>query len=154
MKTILALSILFSAIALPALGALTDADLNEIRLIVKEEIDVKIKESEERTKVYIDLQIKSVKEHIDTQIESVTRHIDLQTKSVTGNINTQMESVDKRLSLVTTLIGGLIALIVLAVGIPQILMVLRSRRDESLEKQIEILTQEIETLKRQQIVQP
>ena len=38
MKTILALSILFSVIALPALGELTDADLDKIRLIVQEEI--------------------------------------------------------------------------------------------------------------------
>ena len=113
MKTILTLSILFCAIALPALGELTVEDI--------EKIDDKIKESEARTK-----------EHI----------------------NTQIESVDKRLSLVTTLIVGLIALIVLAVGIPQILMALRSRRDESLEKQIETLTQEIETLKQQRIVNP
>ena len=113
MKTILAFSILFSVIALPALGELTTEDLEKIREIVKT--------SEERTK-----------EHI----------------------NTQIESVDKRLSLVTTLIVGLIALIVLAVGIPQILMALRSRRDESLEKQIEKLTQEIETLKQQRIVNP
>ena len=35
MKTILVLSILFCAIALPALGELTDADLDKIRLIVK-----------------------------------------------------------------------------------------------------------------------
>ncbi|MXZ01725.1 hypothetical protein F4Y93_14190 [Candidatus Poribacteria bacterium] len=38
MRTILTLSILFSVIALPALGALTDADLDKIRLIVQEEI--------------------------------------------------------------------------------------------------------------------
>ena len=38
MKTILALSIFFSAIALPTLGELTDADLDKIRLIVQEEI--------------------------------------------------------------------------------------------------------------------
>ena len=38
MKTILALSILFSVIALPALGELTASDLNQIRLIVQEEI--------------------------------------------------------------------------------------------------------------------
>ncbi len=124
MKTILALLILFSAITLPALGELTVEDI--------EKIDAKIKASEARTK-----------EHINTQIESVKE-----------NINTQIESVDKRLSLVTTLIVGLIALLVLAVSIPQILMALRSRRDESLEKQIENLTQEIETIKQQKIVQP
>ena len=38
MKTILALSMLFSMVTLPALGELTDADLNQIRLIVQEEI--------------------------------------------------------------------------------------------------------------------
>ena len=36
MKTILVLSILFSAIALSALGELTDADLDKIRLIVSD----------------------------------------------------------------------------------------------------------------------
>ena len=36
MKTILVLLILFSVIALPALGELTDADLNQIRLIVND----------------------------------------------------------------------------------------------------------------------
>ncbi len=36
--TILLFSILFSLIALPALGELTDADLDKIRLVVKEEV--------------------------------------------------------------------------------------------------------------------
>lgn len=38
MKTILLLSILLGAITMPAIGALTDADLDKIRLIVQEEI--------------------------------------------------------------------------------------------------------------------
>ena len=38
MKTILLFSILFCAIAMPAIGELTDANLDKIRLIVKEEI--------------------------------------------------------------------------------------------------------------------
>ena len=105
MKKILALSILFSVVAwFPALGELTDADLNEIRLIVKDEIAA----SETR-----------MKEHI----------------------NTQIESVDKRLSLVTTLTVGLIALIVLAVGIPQILMARQSLKDNN--PQIEEFTQKL-----------
>ena len=39
MKMILARAILFCAITLPALGELTNADLNQIRLIVNDEID-------------------------------------------------------------------------------------------------------------------
>ena len=50
MKTILVLSILVSAIALPALGELTDADLNEIRLIVKEEVKSEITNAEKTHK--------------------------------------------------------------------------------------------------------
>ncbi len=37
-KLLVSLSILFSVIALPVLGELTEADLNQIRLIVQEEI--------------------------------------------------------------------------------------------------------------------
>ena len=42
MKTLIFILILFCAIAVPALAELTDADLNKIRLIVKEEINTKI----------------------------------------------------------------------------------------------------------------
>lgn len=43
MKTILFLSVLFCAIALPAFGDLTDTDLNKIRLIINEEIKAELK---------------------------------------------------------------------------------------------------------------
>ena len=39
MKTILLLLILSPVLAMPAIGALDDADLDKIRLIVKEEIE-------------------------------------------------------------------------------------------------------------------
>ena len=61
MKTMLALSILFSAIALPALGELTDADLDKIRLIVKDEVKSEIGASETRMKSYVDAKIDSLK---------------------------------------------------------------------------------------------
>jgi len=112
MKTILALSILFCAIALPVLGELTVQDI--------EKIDAKIQASEDRIKEYIDI---------------------------------KNDSIDKRLSLVTTLIVGLIALIVLAVVIPQAILTLRESGNRERDRKIEELTKEIETLK-QQIVSP
>ena len=124
MKTILLLSILFSAIALPALGELTDADLDKIRLIVKEEVKSEITASEKR-----------MKEHISQEIKTVNA-------TIAGN--------DKRLSQNFWLIIALMALIAL----PQAFIAWRSRKDRSLERQIETLTQEIETLKQQRIVQP
>ena len=53
MKTILALLILFSAVALPALSELTVQDI--------EEIDAKIKESETRVKAHMTQQVDSLK---------------------------------------------------------------------------------------------
>ena len=53
MKTILVLSILFSVIALPALGELTVEDIKKI--------DKKIKESEDRTQKHVTQQIESLK---------------------------------------------------------------------------------------------
>ena len=61
MKTILVLSILFSAIALPALGALTDADLNEIRLIVNKEVKTEIANAEKRINDHTNVKIDSLK---------------------------------------------------------------------------------------------
>ena len=136
MKTIFLFSILFCVIALPVLGELTVQDI--------EKIDAKIKESEARTK-----------EHI----------------------NTQIESVDKRLSLVTTLIVGLMALIGIPLVVLTVMIGWRSVKDSTQEtenmrrlapedrraieqlirdqeEKIESLTQEIETLKQQRIVNP
>ena len=64
MKTILVLSILFSviaAIALPTFAELTDADLDKIRLIVKDEVKSEIGASETRMKSYVDVKIDSLK---------------------------------------------------------------------------------------------
>lgn len=121
MKTILVLSILFCAIALPTFAELTDADLNKIRLIVKEEIKSEIESSETRMKLYVDAKIESVK------------------------------------TPVTWLIGILIAMIAI-IGLPLAILTIflgwRSIKDNTQEKQIEVLTREIEALKQQRTVNP
>ena len=70
MKTILALSILFSAIALPALGELTDADLNQIRLIVNDS-EKRVKEEIKAEIAIIDTKI----EGLDTRLRNVETNI-------------------------------------------------------------------------------
>lgn len=116
MKKLLALLILFCAIAMPALAELTDADLDKIRLLVNEEL-------------------KPIKADIET-------------------LKTEAAYVRGKLDILDKYVIALIALIVMAVGAPQIVMAWRSRRDRTLEKQIETLTQEIETIKQQQTVSP
>ncbi len=87
MKTMIALSILFCATTLPVLGELTDADLDKIRLIVKEEVKTEITASEKRTKEYIDLKIDAVNARIDVLEESLNARIDV--------TNTRIDYVDE-----------------------------------------------------------
>ena len=126
--------ILFCAIALPALAELPDADLDKIRLIVNEEVKKEIATTNKKI------------EGLDTRLRSVEEDISF----VRGKI----EGTDKQTSLITNFVYGMIALIVAAIVIPQLIMAWRSGKDRSLERQIETLTQEIETLKQQRIVNP
>lgn len=128
MKTILALSILFFLIALPALGELTDADLNQIRLIVNDEINA----SEKRLDTKIQALETRMKEHVTQQVESLKTPV-------------------------VWLIGILVALIAL-IGIPLVVLTImmgwRSVKDNSQEKINQELREEIEALKQQLIVRP
>ena len=73
MKTVLLCSILLCVITVPALGELTDADLDKIRLIVKEEINADREDFE-----------KDIKEYIDIKIESVEKRLSLVTTLIVG----------------------------------------------------------------------
>lgn len=130
MKNVLALSILFSAIALPAFAALTEADLNKIRLIVKEEIQEEIKP--------IKAEIAAIKTDIGALKENVAR------------LDGRLTGVEKQVSHATNVTYGLIALIVVAIGIPA----WRGKIDRDQDRKIEELRQEIETLKQQRAVSP
>ena len=75
---------------------LTDAALDKICLIVKEEIKMEIASSEAR-----------IKEHIDIKIEGVDK---------------QFEGVNKQIAFLMEVVYGLIALIVAAIAIPKLTM--------------------------------
>ncbi len=87
MKHLIFCSILLCAIALPALGELTDTDLDKIRLIVKEEIA-------------------PVKADVETLKVDVAR------------LEGRLTGVEKQISHATHVTYGLIALIVVAIGLP------------------------------------
>jgi chromosome segregation ATPase len=129
MKTILVLSILLCAIALPALAELTDADLDKIRLIVKEDIKA---------------ELAPIKSDIVTLKTDVAR-LEGRITGLEGRLN----GIEKQISHATNVTYGLmVSLIVVAIGIPA----WRGKRDSDQERRIEALTREIETLK--QIVNP
>ena len=131
MKTILLFSILFSVIAMPAFGELTVQDI--------EKVDAKIQASEDRMKAHMTQQTDILKNHISQEIKTV---------------NVQFTEIDKRISSDSGWTKFLFTIVVAIIGIPTVIIVWRSRKDRTLEKQIEHLTQEIERLKQQQIVTP
>ena len=160
MKTILVLSTLFWAIALPALGELTDADLDKIRLIVKEEVKTEITAVRQEI-IAVRQEITAVRQEITAVRQEITAvrqelkaEIASSEKRVKEYINIRVDSVEKRLSTYNWVIYVLMPLIVATIGIPTAMIAWRSGKDRSLERQVETLAQEIETLKQQRIVNP
>jgi uncharacterized protein involved in exopolysaccharide biosynthesis len=144
MKTILVLSILFCVIALPALGELTDADLDKIRLIVKEEVKAEI--------TGVRQEIAGVKQELKAEIAGVKQELKAEIagseQRIKNYIDAKIESVDKRLLLYNWILIIFMPLIVAAIGIPTAIIAWRTRRDR-LERRVETLAQEIEMLKEQ-----
>ena len=66
----------------------------------------------------------------------------------------QTGNLDKRLSTYGGLLYIFMPLIIAAIGIPTGIMAWRVLKDRSLEKKVEMLTEEIEILKQQRIVNP
>lgn len=127
MKSTLFLPILFCAIAFPALAELTPQDLDKIRLIVKEEVKAEI--------TTVRTEIKA----LDTRLQNVEQGVSW--------LRGKIDSLDKH-------INWLMALIVVAVVIPQGIVAWSSRTNRAQAKQIEELAREIEILKQQRIVSP
>lgn len=135
MKQTLFFFIAFFVIVSPGFGELTPQDLDKIRLIVKEEVAA----SETRLRAEIAASEKRMKEYVDIKFEGV---------------NDRFKEFDKRITLVVGFVSGLIILIVVTIGIPQIIMAWRGGREWEQNKKIEELAQEIEELKRKLVITP
>ena len=159
MKTVIVLSILFCAIALPVLGELTDADLDKIRLIVKEEVKTEIagvRQEIAGVKQELKAEIAGVKQELKAEIAGVKQELKAEIagseKRIKDYIDAKIEGIDNRFATYNWVIYILMPLVVAAIGIPTAIIAWRIGKDHSLERQVETLTQEIETLKQQRIV--
>ena len=114
MKCLLSV-ILLCVLSLPVYSELSDADLDKIRLIVKEEVKTEIDASEKRMKQYVDARI---------------------------------NGVEKQITTLTHIIYWVLALIIGAIGVPQIIVAFLYNKDRKLSKQVESNAHEIESLKR------
>ena len=103
-------------------------------------------------------EIKNIDEKIDDKFASLEKNFNDKFVSLEKNFNDKFASLEKNFDRLNNIIIACIGipLAILAIGATMwgILASRRSRKDQTLEKQIETLTQEIEALKRQQIVRP
>ena len=140
MKKVLLFSIVFWAIALPALAALTVQDLEKIRSIIKEEVADEI--------APLKVEIASMKTEIasvKTEIASVKDEV-FSVKESIASLSGRVEGVEKQMT-------WLMGVIIVVASVPQVIVVWLSRKDREQAKRIEELAREIETLK-QQIANP
>lgn len=147
MKAVLFFSILLYAITMPALGALTDADLDKIRLIVKEEIQEEVKP--------IKADIATLKADIATlKTDGAIRQTEITNlkENVKKGFDDVQKGFDRQNNIIIACIGIPLAILAIGATVWGILAHRRSRKDQVLERQIETLTQEIEALKQQRIV--
>ena len=131
MKSLLAL-ILLLLLVQPAFAQLTPEDIRiiqeEVTKIVKADNDA----LEKRLKEYVGLKF----ENLDTKF------------------TIKFGEVDKRLTFILILVTSLIALIVLAVGIPQILIALKQKDQSAMEAEIKTLREKVELLEQTRLVGP
>ena len=142
MKNVLLFSILFCAIALPALGELTEADLNEIRLIVKEEIKEELKP--------IKADIDTLKTDIDT-LKTDSAEVKTEVTNLKGTVNKDFDTIqknfDRQNNIIIVCIGIPMAILAIGATVWGILAHKRNRKADTQQEQIDVLRQEIEELR-------
>jgi CHAT domain-containing protein len=131
------MKILFLLVALllvttPVFAELTSEDIRIIREEVTAIVKAENAELEKRMQKYVDLKF----ETLDTKFTE------------------KFVSVEKRQTIILIFVTGLIALIVLAIGIPQIIVALRQKDYNALEAQVKNLQEKVELLEEIRLVKP
>ena len=128
--------------ATPVFSELSDSDLQRIREVVqiavaaegkqiRTEMTAAINASEKRMKEYIDLKISEVKSETNSQFAQVNSQF--------VQVNNSIDEVGKRLNIAFTVLGWLFALVIAAIGIPQLITAFRQRGQERLQTSVEEL---------------
>ena len=127
----------------PAFAQLTPEDIHIIREEVTKIVKTENDALEKQLREYVDLKF----EILDTKF--TTKLSELDTK-----FTTKFEDMEKRQTLILILVTSLIALIVLAIGIPQIIIAFKQRNQDALEAEIKTLREKVELLEQTRLVGP
>jgi ribosomal protein S20 len=125
MKNLILILVGMLILTLPAFSELSDSDIKRIREIVK----VEVTESEQRLR---------------TEIKTA---IDESEKQMKDYMDTKLSSFDDRVNLIAALLVTIMAPIVVAIGLPQLIIAIKQRGQEELRTELKELRSEIELLK-------
>ena len=126
-----------------------------------EKIESIVKDSEARMKEYVtgeiekvNIKITEMDKRLTDKITEMDKRLTSDIKSVEKQLTIQIGAVDTQVGRNFNLVLGLIALIAVAVGLPQIITAWQGRKLQEQTEKYDALKQEIEMLKQERIVRP
>ena len=126
----------------PAFSELNDSDLQRIREIVKVEVvsseqrlRTEIAESEQRLRSEMTAAIQASEDRMKVYVDAKISEVNSQF----AQVNNRIDGVDKRLNFAFAVLGWLFALVIAALGIPQLIIAFRQRGQERLQNSVEEL---------------
>ena len=117
--------------ATPAFSELSDSDLQRIREVVQITVAAEGKQIRAEMTAAIEASEKRMKEYVDLKISEVNSQF--------AQVNNSIDEVGKRLNIAFTVLGWLFALVIAAIGIPQLIIAFRQRGQERLQTSVEEL---------------
>ena len=148
MKTAIIFILLFAFVS-PSLAELTENDIRQIRQVIREEI----KPLEDRMSA-LETRVGNLEKQvatIETKMEEKFNAVDDKFKAIDDKLSLVQASINDKLSLIQWFIGGLVALVVAAIAIPQLLILYREKKES---KGINKLREEIAELKEKKVITP
>ena len=131
MKNLILIFIGILVCVTPAFPELSDSDLQRIR----ESVKVEVVNSEQRLRVEMTAAIQAsearMREYVDIKMSEVTTQF--------AQVNDRIDEVDKRINFAFTVLGWLFALVIAALGIPQLIIAFRQRGQDRLQASVEEL---------------
>ena len=121
---------------------LSDSDLQRIREVVQVAVTTEGKQIRTEMTAAINASEKRMKEHVDLKISEVKSEVKSQFAQVNSQfaqVNNRIDEVGKRLNIAFTVLGWLFALVIAAIGIPQLITAFRQREHKQLQTSVEEL---------------
>jgi len=117
--------------ATPVFSQLSDSDLQRIREVVQITVAAEGKQIRTEMTAAINASEKRMKEYVDIKISEINSQF-AQVNSQFTQVNNSIDEVGKRLNIAFTVLGWLFALVIAAIGIPQLITAFRQREHKQL----------------------